>query len=218
MTDRLTAGRYPGYDVTAKRNTPSWNDKTREVIDARLAIEPRPVFLSADEWQTLVALCDRVMPQPEGRPRVPLAAYVDRQLLAGKTKGYRFAGMPQPADAWKRALAALDEVARREQDRSFAQLTQDEQDAMLYRMLDGGFQADALNGMPAKTFWASHVIHDVVGAYYAHPAAWNEIGWGGPASPRGYVRTGLDKRDSWEPAEAAPGDENTVRRENKRVR
>ena len=131
MTERLTTGRYPGYDVMSKRKTPSWNDKTREVIDARLAVEARPAFLSADEWQTLVALCDRVMPQPEGRPRVPLAAYVDRQLLAGKTKGYRFADMPQPAEAWKRALAALDEVARREQGRPFAQLTQGDQDAML---------------------------------------------------------------------------------------
>src|SRR6185437_11780422 len=28
--------RYPGYDVLTKRRSPSWNDKTREVIDARL--------------------------------------------------------------------------------------------------------------------------------------------------------------------------------------
>lgn len=218
MTERSTTGRYPGYDVTSKRNTQSWNDKTREVIDARLAVEGHPAFLSSDEWQTLVALCDRVMPQPDGRPHVALAAYVDRQLLAGKTKGYRFADMPQPAEAWKQALAALDEVAGKEQGRPFAQLTQADQDAMLRRMSDGSFHAEALNGMPAKTFWTSHVIHDVFGAYYAHPEAWNEIGWGGPASPRGYVRTGLGRRDSWEPAEAEPGSEEKARRENRRVR
>ena len=96
MTEHAGGGRYPGYDVLSKRDGQSWNDKTREVIDARLAMEPRPEFFSADEWKTLEALCDRVMPQPEGRPRAPLAAYVDRQLLEGKTKGYRFAGMPQP--------------------------------------------------------------------------------------------------------------------------
>jgi len=28
-------------------------------------------------------------------------------------------------------------------------------------------------------------------AYYMQPTAWSEIGWGGPASPRGYVRHGL---------------------------
>ncbi|WP_395666233.1 gluconate 2-dehydrogenase subunit 3 family protein [Methylocella sp.] len=218
MTDRLTTGRYPGYDVTSKRNTPSWNDKTREVIDARLDVASRPAFLSAEEWLTLVALCDRVMPQPEGRPRAPLAAYVDRQLLAGKTKGYRFADMPQPAEAWKRALAALDEVATREKGRPFAHLTQGDQDAMLHRMATGSFVAEALKGMPAATFWTSHVIHDVIGSYYAHPEAWNEMGWGGPASPRGYVRLDLDARDSWEPVEAAAGGEDKARRENSRVR
>ena len=48
---------------------------------------------------------------------------------------------------------------------------------------DGGgvVRATAMRGMPSRTFWTSHVIHDVVGAYYAHPSAWSEIGWGGPA-------------------------------------
>ena len=54
-------------------------------------------------------------------------------------------------------------------------------------------------------------------AYYAHPTAWNEIGFGGPASPRGYVRMGFDRRDPWEAAEAKPGDEAAARRENRRV-
>ena len=88
---------------------------------------------------------------------------------------------------------------------------------MLGRMADGSFEADALRGMPAKTFWTSHVIHDVVGAYYAHPAAWNEIGWAGPASPRGYVRLGLDRRDPWEPVETTPGQEAETRRKNTHV-
>jgi hypothetical protein len=46
----------------------------------------------------------------------------------------------------------------------------------------------------------------VVGIYYAHPAAWSEIGFGGPASPRGYVRLGFDERDPWEAEEVrTPG-------------
>ena len=211
-------GRYPGYDVMSKRDGQSWNDKTREVIDARLAVEPRPAFFSDDEWKTLEALCGRVMPQLEGRPPAPLAAYVDRQLLRGKTKGYRFTDMPQPGEAWKRALAALDEVAQRNHGRQFALLTESDQVAMLTQMAEGSFEAEAMRGMPSKTFWTSHVIHDVVGAYYAHPSAWSEIGWGGPASPRGYVRLDLDERDAWEPEEAAPGREERTARENHRVR
>jgi hypothetical protein len=216
MTERLSRGRYPGYDVRSKRDTLSWNDKTREVIDARLAVSSRPRFFSADEWRTLAALCDRVMPQPEGRARVPLEAYVDRDLSAGKTKGYRLANMPQPTEAWRRGLAALDEVALRERGRAFAHLTQRDQDMILRQLAQGCFEAAALQGMPAEAFWTSHVIHDVLGAYYAHPEAWNEMGWAGPASPRGYVRLGLNRRDAWEPEEAAPEEPRAVG-ENERV-
>ena len=31
-----------------------------------------------------------------------------------------------------------------------------------------------------------------------HPWAWNEIGFGGPAYPRGYARLGPGQRESWE--------------------
>jgi Gluconate 2-dehydrogenase subunit 3 len=218
MAEKVTKGRYPGYDAMSKRDGPSWNDKTREVIDARLKASDRPSFFSDQEWLALKALCDRVMPQPGSRPPAPLAAYVDEAMSQGKTKGYRFAGMPQPGEAWKRGLAALDEAARRDYGHVFAMLTGADQDALLSRMADGSLEAEALRGMPSKTFWTSHVIHDVVGAYYAHPAAWSEIGWAGPASPRGYVRLRLDRRDAWEPVEAAVSADETASRENARVR
>ena len=39
-------------------------------------------------------------------------------------------------------------------------------------------------------------------AFYAHPWAWNEIGFGGPAYPRGYARMGVGQSEAWEGAEA----------------
>jgi hypothetical protein len=71
--------------------------------------------------------------------------------------------------------------------------------------------------MPAAVFFHNRLLHDVVAAYYAHPIAWNEIGFGGPASPRGYVRLNYDRRDPWEASEARPGREEQARRENARV-
>ncbi|HEX7639502.1 MAG TPA: gluconate 2-dehydrogenase subunit 3 family protein, partial [Burkholderiaceae bacterium] len=71
--------------------------------------------------------------------------------------------------------------------------------------------------MPPALFFAKHLLPDIAGAYYGHPTAWSEIGFGGPASPRGYVRLGFDRRDPWEAAEAYPGREEQARRENHRV-
>jgi len=71
--------------------------------------------------------------------------------------------------------------------------------------------------MSPAHFFEQRLLHDIVVAYWSHPTAWNEIGWGGPASPRGYVRMGLDRRDPWEAVEAKPGQEEVVRRQNRRV-
>jgi hypothetical protein len=38
----------------------------------------------------------------------------------------------------------------------------------------------------------------VLSAFYSHPWAWNEIGFGGPAYPRGYARLGAGQREHWE--------------------
>ena len=38
-------------------------------------------------------------------------------------------------------------------------------------------------------------------AFYSHPWAWNEMGFGGPAYPVGYANLGLGRREHWEVAE-----------------
>ena len=52
--------------------------------------------------------------------------------------------------------------------------------------------------LPAGGFFLHVLLKQTVGIYYSHPAAWSEIGFGGPASPRGYVRLGFNERDPWE--------------------
>ena len=71
--------------------------------------------------------------------------------------------------------------------------------------------------MPPKIFFTQRMAHDIVMAYFSHPTSWNEIGWGGPASPRGYVRMDFDERDPWEAAEVKDGAVDDARRKNHRV-
>jgi hypothetical protein len=85
-------------------------------------------------------------------------------------------------------------------------------------MQKGELNDGAWRDMPPQLFFTDRVLHDICGAYYSHPAAWSEIGFGGPASPRGYVRLVAGRRDPWEAVEAAPGEEDRAREENERVR
>lgn len=210
---------YPGYDVLTKRNTASWNAKTREVIHRRLAIDPDTYrFFNEAEWRTLKAVCDRIIPQlPERTQPVPLAAMLDLRMLEGPEDGYRHADFPPMGEAWRRGLAALDETALEQHAVVFHQLAHELQKALLRAMQRGEFAAEAWGGMPPAAFFRWRLLDDVVRAYYGHPTAWSEIGWGGPASPRGYVRMDFDRRDPWEAAEAKPGREREALSANLRV-
>ncbi|HEX5419487.1 MAG TPA: gluconate 2-dehydrogenase subunit 3 family protein [Gammaproteobacteria bacterium] len=209
--------RYPGYDVLNKRNSPSWNDATRQVIDERLALPKAPQFLSADEWQTLCAICGRIAPQPEDRAPVPLAAMVDLKLTKDERDGYRQASLPPLREAWRRGLAALDAAARVRHGVRFHALAAPEQDELLKAMQNSELDGPEWGGMPARLFFRERVTHDILAAYYSHPTAWSEIGFGGPASPRGYVRMNFNRRDPWEAVEAEPGREAAARKHNERV-
>ncbi len=211
------ADRYPGYDVLAKRWSQSWDEVTRRVIDHRLAVPREPRFFTATEWDTLSSLCNRIMPQPTDRAPIPLPAYVDQKITENHQDGYRYAELPLQGEAWRRGLAALDAEAMETYKMRFHQLAPAAQDTLIRRMQAGDLESAAWDGMPCKPFFEHRVIADITHAYYAHPVSWNEIGFGGPASPRGYVRMQLDRRDPWEAAEGKPGEEDRARRENQRV-
>ena len=46
------------------------------------------------------------------------------------------------------------------------------------------------------------VMRAVVQGFYSHPWAWNEMGFGGPAYPRGYAALGAGHKEHWEGDEA----------------
>lgn len=217
MTD-LSAPRYPGYDVLNKRYTPSWDAITRQVVDRRLAVPRDPRFFTAAEWATADAVCQRILPQPSDRPPVPLAALLDAKLTANWGDGFREGDMPYMREAWRQGLAAIEaESAGRHGGRSFPTLDIAERDALLGMMHRGELSGPAWDGLGARNFFTKRILSDIPGLYYSHPTAWSEMGFGGPASPRGYVRMELNRRDPWEAAEAKPGGDAHALRDNKHV-
>jgi hypothetical protein len=212
------ATRYPGYDVLDKRTTPSWDDPTRAVIAQRLATPAGPRFFDAVEWRAVRALCVCIVPQANAQPVVPLAELLDAKLEKNAGDGYRDARLPPLQQAWRTALAALDAESRARHEQPFGSVEKADQIALLDAMQRGELTGNAWLGMPAELFFAERLLHDICGTYYSHPHAWSEMGFGGPANPRGYVRMYFDRRDPWEAAEAKPGDEHNARKENRRAR
>lgn len=222
MTNDTGATRYPGYDVLNKRDTPSWDAITREVVEERLCTPRQPRFFNPQEWEAVRALCDCVVAQPDDRLPVPVAAMLDTRLFNGEGDGWRDARMPGLRGAWRNGLLALDAESRADHETPFARLMPAQQIDLIERMQRGDLRNVAWQDMPSDLFFSERVLHDLYGAYYAHPASWSEIGFGGPANPRGYVRLDKNRREPWEPIEAStdstPEHRDEVARENARVR
>ena len=183
-------GRYPDYDVLSQ--TSHWDEVTRGVVLDRVENVPPIRFFSEAEARTLKAFCDIATDQPE-EPRVPVLSYIDEKLHQGKRDGWRFYDLPDDDELWRRVAHGLGEL-------SFADLAVDAQSAIVHRFSKGDLHGgvwDTLNVKRAFTV----VMRYVVQAFYSHPWAWNEIGFGGPAYPRGYGAFGspdLGERESWE--------------------
>ncbi|HEX2079877.1 MAG TPA: gluconate 2-dehydrogenase subunit 3 family protein [Longimicrobium sp.] len=197
---------YPGYDIRAKASSPSWDEVTRRVVDQRVNAVPGREFLSEAEWRTLEAVCARLIPQPDrGDEPIPIVPWIDHALCRGEGDGYRYADMPPGRDAWRLGLEGLEAESVHAFGRAFGELDGDEQDALLRVVERGEVSAGVWLRLPPRRFFAHTLLRTVVGAYYAHPAALSEIGFGGPASPRGYVRLGPGERDPWEAEERHDG-------------
>ena len=189
---------YLNYDVLAKWDTPSWDDQTRAVISQRLTEIPERRFFSEDEWRLLDAVCGRLMPQPERADPIPIVPFIDEKLHHDWRDGFRYADMPPMRDAWRLGLEGVEQESRHRFGRGFISLAGPDQDAVLRAVQAGDVHGDVWARLPAVRFFANILLHEVVGEYYSHPAAWSEAGFGGPASPRGYVRLGINQRDPWE--------------------
>jgi hypothetical protein len=162
------------------------------VLDRVERLPPIRFFGEAEE-ATLGLFCDLVLAQDEG-PRIPVLAMVDEKLYENRGEGYRFAEMPPDPEVWREVARILDAAARREGAESFPALDRKAQLRIVGRFAEGDLEWD---GCSVEKAW-SVAMRDILSAFYSHPWAWSEIGFGGPAYPRGYARLGPGQREHWE--------------------
>jgi hypothetical protein len=196
-------GRYPGFDVLDSVNV--WDDVTAGVVLARLALPGEFSFFTPSEVAIAAPLLDLLLAQ-DAEPRVPVLALIDERLAVGETDGWHYDELPEDGAAWRASLAFLDEDARAAHGgRAFAELNADEQAALIQAVQDRVHDKETWHEWPAEHIWSLWTRYACT-AFYSHPWAWNEIGFPGPAYPRGYVNPGINSRERWETGPANDGD------------
>lgn len=196
-------GRFPGFDVLD--SVDQWDDVTAGTVLHRLALPGELAFFTPSEVAIAAPLLDLLLEQ-DGDPRIPVLALIDARLAVGETDGWHYDDLPEDSDAWRATLAALDEDARDAYvGRGFAALITSEQAALVQAVQDLADDGKQWHGWSATHVWSLWTRYAST-AFYSHPWAWNEIGFPGPAYPRGYLNPGVDSRERWEVADHADVD------------
>lgn len=188
---------YPEYDVLEKWNSPSFDAQTRRVLEKRLHEVPPRRFFTEDQLAVLSAIVESIAPAfADGPP--PIALWIDERLFFNRGEGFRHEGELPLQESWRIGVSAIDCEARRRFSRGMPALDSASRDSVLRAVQNGEVDEGPWHGVTAKTFFSDALLKTIVGLAYSHPSAWSEIGFGGPASPRGYVRLGFNERDAWE--------------------
>jgi hypothetical protein len=192
------------FDVLTQRR--HWDEVTAGVVLERLSATTQLGFFTDVEVSVARPLLDLLIGQEDER-LVPVLELVDTRLARGETDGWHYDDLPEDADAWRQTLAWLDEDARSAHGLPFARIGVDAQRELISAVQRCSQDGDKWHEYPAGQVWSLWTRYACT-AFYSHPSAWSEIGFGGPAYPRGYLNLGVDKLEHWEErVPPAPGDQ-----------
>ena len=118
--------------------------------------------------------------------------------------------MPEDREVWRLVVSGLDDEARALGAASFAEAGEPTRQEICRRFSEARLHGGVWSRLNVSRT-CSLVLRHACDMFYAHPWAWNEIGFGGPAYPRGYSRFGsphIDtaEREEWEGEQAFAAD------------
>jgi len=199
---RLQPGYYSGFSTLSQK--PFWDDATRKVVLERVEKKEPIRFFKPAQARFWTTVFDHLIPQTDRIPerRIPILPALDKRLFLGRTVGYRFENMPHDCDVYLIGMDAIDQEAQQHFGGGFLSLPHLRQELVLKAIHDGEPKgaASIWKRMSVHRFW-QQIMQDAIDAYYAHPWAWDEIGFGGPAYPRAYMRLERGEPEPWEVAE-----------------
>ena len=195
-------GYYPGFHTLDQQRF--WDEATRTLVLNRVEQVPPIRFFSPEEASLMEAIVNRLLPQDDRQEayRIPIVPQIDKKLYENVIPGYRYEDMPPEQEAFRLGLEGIEAIAAHLCGRSFVDLGPADQDRVLLALHDGRPPAGELiwKRLPVTHFWVQ-ILSDCCEAYYAHPYAWDEIGFGGPSYPRGYYRLRNGEPEPWESEE-----------------
>ncbi len=168
---------------------------TRAILQERMAhpAVATPSFFSEAQFETLKAVCARLIPQDGPGECVDLAGLLDTQLNEGSGKGWRYDALPPD---WKMYPLGMEGVFRSANalfGAPFQWIAPEEQDEVLSAVQQGTAQSSIWREISPHRFF-EELLAAVTALYYSHPVAKRLIGDLSFADARGWHYIGLEEQ------------------------
>ena len=193
MEERRT--RYPGFNVLTE--VKAWDPHTRQIVMRRLGPFPELQFFQTDEAAVFKTIAGHLTYDYREEILTYVVSWADHRLSSKTGESQRKPGIPHESELIRNGLRSLNYLGTGLYRREFFKLDPEQQFSILAALQTGSAPAATAGNLPQQEFFQK-LLDLVIRPYYSHPTIWSEIGYGGPAYPRGYVRVEIGLIDPWE--------------------
>ncbi len=187
---------YKEFDVM--RSLEEWDERTQTLIKQRLAKGEKIEFFSDKQQQLLIDVLKVLLAEQDEDVVKRVAAFIGEQLEKNKGKGYREATLPEAEILYLEGLKGIQETSEAMyKGKDFGQLNHEHKLKVLEAIRQGNPSGNVWQKLNGKKFFKD-LLTQAVSSFFSQPEIWSEIGYAGPAYPRGYVRVELGGLDPWE--------------------
>ncbi|WP_421617211.1 gluconate 2-dehydrogenase subunit 3 family protein [Brevibacillus sp. TJ4] len=188
--------RYPAYDVWQEHD--KWDEHTRKIVGKRKSPKVAHRFFSPAQSLLVETIASLLVDDHRMEVLTYVTQHLDESLARPIGEAQRKVGLPPKQDLYRIGLAGVDAESKARFRTGFVALKRTEQLVIMDALANGDTMDVQAWGQLSPADFFKRMLHDTVNAYYSHPLVWSDIGYGGPAYPRGYVRVEKGLTDPWE--------------------
>lgn len=186
---------YPGYDVMNEQH--EWDEHTRSIVSSRLIREHGYRWLDLTEAETLRSLCAVLLDDDRADIVQYILCDIDETMAGNKGEGQRKPGVPPAQELVRQGLKDVNDWCMLHHTKYVFDLSDEMKRQLLEQLSQNKAEPAHVWSVPQQALF-NKLLSLAIERYCSHPAVWSEIGYGGPAYPRGYVRISGLELDPWE--------------------
>jgi hypothetical protein len=185
---------YPSYDVLTEKE--NWDTVTQQIIFERTNPNRQTYFANEDK-ELLIAMLPILFPSHLGEVSLDVVTLFENRCANGKVIGYPKGSKYKKSQIIHLGLKNIRKQVYSQYETIFTKLPEELQHKFVEDMQKNIGYLNIWQDVNPQLFFKT-LLKELISIVYSDPSIWSDIGYGGPAYPRGYYAFGPEQFDSWE--------------------